>query len=250
MDLGLTGRTALITGASQGIGASAAEVFAGEGCTLHLAARGKEALDALAERLRARHGVPVWTHPVDLRLPADLARLSDAVPDLDILINNAGDIPRGSLDQVGPEAWRHAWDLKVYGYIDLTRLAYARMKERGHGVIINDIGAAGERVDSEYVAGSSGNAALMAFTRALGGRSLRDGIRVVGINPGPVATDRITTLAATSEEFRATVARFPRGRAAEPREIADMMAFLASDRSAYTTGTIVTIDGGISSGAL
>jgi NAD(P)-dependent dehydrogenase (short-subunit alcohol dehydrogenase family) len=127
------------------------------------------------------------------------------------------------------------------------------MKARGGGVIVNDIGAAGERFDAGYIAGSTGNAALMAFTRALGGRSLADNIRVVGINPGPVATERIVTLmkqraaAHLGDENRhgELMKHLPLGRAAKPREIADLMAFLASDRSAYTTGVIFTVDGGL-----
>jgi NAD(P)-dependent dehydrogenase (short-subunit alcohol dehydrogenase family) len=247
MDLHLRGKRALVTGASKGIGAVVAGVLAEEGCDLHLAARGKDALDELAERLRAEHGVDVAVRPSDLRQQADIARLAAAVPDIDILINNAGDIPAGTLDEVDQRAWRQAWDLKVYGYIDLTRLIYAQMRARGHGVIINDIGAAGERADFNYIAGSAGNAALMAFTRALGGRSLRDGIRVVGVNPGPVATERIITMMDASEGVRQKLAALPAGRIAEPREIADMMAFLASDRSAYTSGVVITIDGGLCS---
>lgn len=248
MDLRLRGKSALITGASKGIGAATAEVLAEEGCDLHLAARGKDALEAVAAGLRASHGVDVVVHPVDLRQSAGIERLAAEVPDIDILINNAGDIPAGSLDQVDQRTWREAWDLKVFGYIDLTRLVYARMRARGHGVIINDIGAAGERPDPDYVAGSAGNAALMAFTRALGGRSLRDNIRVVGVNPGPVATERIAAMLEASDTLRQRMAAFAAGRVAEPREIADMMAFLASDRSAYTSGVIVTIDGGHSAG--
>jgi NAD(P)-dependent dehydrogenase (short-subunit alcohol dehydrogenase family) len=125
------------------------------------------------------------------------------------------------------------------------------MKARGHGVIINDIGAAGERFDHDYIAGSVGNAALMAFTKSLGGRSLHHGVRVVGINPGPVQTDRIITLMKTraknqlgdESRYPELMKNFPLGRAAKPREIADMMAFLASDRSGYTSGVIITIDG-------
>jgi NAD(P)-dependent dehydrogenase (short-subunit alcohol dehydrogenase family) len=254
MDLHLNGRSVLITGASKGIGAAAAEVFAEEGCDLHLAARSGEALRELAERLHNAHGVKAHAHAVDLRNSGDIARLADAAKDIDILINNAGDIPGGSLARIDEDTWRHAWDLKVFGYINLTRHVYAQMKARGHGVIVNDIGAAGERFDFDYIAGSAGNAALMAFTRALGGRSLQDNIRVVGINPGPVETDRIVTLMkrqaesrfGDAERYPELMQRFPRGRAAKPREIADMMAFLASERSGYTSGTIVTIDGGIS----
>lgn len=253
MDLHLRGKRVLITGASKGIGAAAAEVFAEEGCEVHLAARSRDTLDALAARLSVAHGVKCVGHAVDLRNGDDLARLADAAGDVDVLVNNAGDIPGGSLDKVDGATWRHAWQLKVFGYIDLTRLIYARMKARGGGVIVNDIGAAGERFDFDYIAGSAGNAALMAFTRALGGKSLQDNIRVVGINPGPVETDRIVSLMKTQAKtrfgdegrYRELMARFPLGRAAHPREIADMMAFLASDRSGYTSGVIVTIDGGI-----
>ncbi|MGW4534026.1 short-chain dehydrogenase/reductase [Nocardia sp. NPDC004340] len=246
MDLGLTGRTALITGASAGIGAETARVLAAEGCHLHLAARGKERLDDLAERLRAVHGVEVHTHPADLREATDIERLAAVAGAPDILINNAGDMPGGSLAAVDEQAWRHGWELKVFGYINLSRLVYARMKEQGRGVVVNVIGAAGERPDAEYIAGSTANAALMAFTRALGSRSWRDGIRVVGINPGPVATARIAALIEHNARFAEMAADFPFGRPAHPREIADMAAFLASDRSGYTTGTVVTIDGGLS----
>jgi hypothetical protein len=253
VDLHLRGKRALITGASKGIGAEVAAVLAEEGCHVRLAARSEARLAGLAARLRDEHRVEASTHVVDLRAPADVARLADEAGDVDILVNNAGDIPGGSLERVDAAAWRHAWELKVFGYIDLSRLLYARMKARGHGVIINDIGASGERLDFDYIAGTTGNAALMAFTRALGGRSVDDGIRVVGINPGPVETDRIMSLMRTraktalgdEERYREFMARFPRGRAASVREIADAVAFLASDRSAYTSGVIYTIDGGL-----
>jgi hypothetical protein len=254
MDLHLRGKTVLITGASKGIGAAAAGVFAEEGCDLHLAARGEAALEALAQRLTAEHGVNVAVHAVDLRESAAIDLLAVAAAEADILVNNAGDVPGGSLEAVDEATWRHAWELKVFGYINLTRRVYAAMKARGHGVIINDIGSAGERFDANYIAGAAGNAALMTFTRALGGRSLEDGIRVVGINPGPVQTDRIVSLMKRQAQARfgdedrypEMMSRFPLGRAAKPREIADLMAYLASDRSAYTSGVIFTVDGGIS----
>lgn len=256
MDLRLRGKRVLITGASKGIGAAAAEVFAEEGCDVMIAARNKEALEQVAQRLRSSHQVNVTPHAVDLRDGAALARLADAAGPLDILVNNAGDIPQGTLETIDEAKWRHAWELKVFGYINLTRLIYAKMKSQGHGVIINDLGAAGERLNAGYIAGSTGNAALMAFTRTLGGRSLRDNIRVVGINPGPVETDRMTTRLKHNAQqqfgdesrWREFIKDYPMGRAAAPREIADMMAFLASDRSGYTTGVIVTIDGGLTAG--
>jgi NAD(P)-dependent dehydrogenase (short-subunit alcohol dehydrogenase family) len=92
--------------------------------------------------------------------------------------------------EVDEDAWRSAWELKVFGYINMTRAFYRLMAERGHGVILNNIGIGGENFDFDYIAGSTGNAALMAFTRALGGRSLKNNVRVVGINPGVTATER------------------------------------------------------------
>ncbi len=256
MDLHLTGKRVLITGASKGIGAAAAEAFAEEGCHLHLAARSGDALKVLAERLRAQHQIDASAHVVDLRNADDIARLAKDAGDIDILVNNAGDIPGGSIDKIDEATWRHAWELKVFGYVNLTRLVYSQMKARGHGVIVNDIGAAGEKFDANYICGSTGNAALMAFTRALGGKSLADNIRVVGINPGPVGTDRHVTLLKTrakhqfgdESRFKEFQKGLPLGRPAHPREIGDLMAFLASDRAGYTSGIIYTVDGGISAG--
>lgn len=254
MDLHLRGKQVLITGASAGIGATTAETLAEEGCALHLAARNKSKLDELAERLQSTYNVTVHVHVSDLRRQEDLANLADSVPELDILVNNAGDIPGGTLDAVDEATWRQAWELKVFGYINLTRLVYARMKQRGHGVIVNNIGSSGERFDFGYIAGSSGNAALMAFTRALGSGSLHEGVRVVGVNPGPVGTERIVTLMKTralrqfgdENRYGEFLSALPLGRPAEPREIADLIAFLASDRSSYTSGVIFTVDGGTS----
>lgn len=255
MDLGLKGRGVLITGASQGIGEGVAKVFAEEGCNLHLTARNQENLEKVRAAITTAHPVSVTIHPMDLTAPGAVARLVERAGDIDILINNAGVIPGGNLASLDDKTWREGWELKVFGYISLTRAIYARMKARGSGVIINDIGNAGERYDADYIAGTAGNASLMAFTRALGGRSLDDGVRVVGINPGPVDTNRIYKLLKRravdwyGDESRWTelLARYPLGRPAKVREIADLMAFLASDRSAYTSGAIFTVDGGITS---
>ncbi|HWF77187.1 MAG TPA: SDR family oxidoreductase [Caulobacteraceae bacterium] len=254
MDLHLTGKRVLITGASKGIGAAAAAAFAEEGCHVRLVARSAEALAELAGALARRHNVEATHHPADLRSSDDIARLAAEVEDVDILVNNAGDIPGGPLEAIDEATWRHAWELKVFGYINLCRIYLARMQAAGSGVILNVIGAAGERSDANYVTGAAGNAALMTFTRALGSRSLDHGVRVVGLNPGPVETDRIVTLMKTraaqqlgdESRYPELMSRYPLGRAARPREIADLLCFLASDRSAYTTGVIFTVDGGLS----
>jgi hypothetical protein len=254
MDLDLRGKRALVTGASKGIGRAVAEVLADEGCDLELAARSGGELAAIAQRLTSSNGIRVKSHVVDLSLPADQQALADACGPVDILVNNAGAIPGGEIDDVDEERWRRAWDLKVFGYINLTRLLYTAMKAQGGGVIVNIIGSAGERMSPGYIAGSSGNAALMALTRSLGGRSTDFGIRVVGINPGLTATDRaVFLLRQRSEKAFGTPERWqeclkemnlPFGRMGEPREIADLVAFLASPRAGYISGTVVTADGG------
>jgi NAD(P)-dependent dehydrogenase (short-subunit alcohol dehydrogenase family) len=252
MDLNLRGRTALITGASKGIGYAAAECLAEEGVNLILVSRTRSDLDEARARIVGRHNVNVQVHAYDLSDSANVDRLVAAHPDIDILVNNAGAIPAGNLQQITEDRWRAAWDLKVFGYINMCRRFYAEMKARGRGVIINVLGVAGEKMDRTYIAGSTGNAALMAFTKALGGSAGDDGLRVVGINPGAIATDRLVTIMKTraqdrlgdADKWEELMKPLPMGRAGTPREIGVMVAFLASDVSAYTTGTIITIDGG------
>lgn len=255
MKLGLENKKVLITGASQGIGQVTAEAFAEEGSELYLVARNKTKLEELAHDLQSRFGLRIETHPKDLTQPGAVKELSESFADTEILVNNAGAIPGGDLWQVDEIRWRDGWELKVFGYINMTRAFYALMRQAGKGVIINNIGSGGENLDFNYVAGCTGNAALMAFTKTIGGRSLHEGIRVMGVNPGPVATERIDkimraraqTQYGNEDQVDRIVERFPLKRPALPREVADMICFLASDRSGYTSGSIVTIDGGMAS---
>jgi NAD(P)-dependent dehydrogenase (short-subunit alcohol dehydrogenase family) len=254
MDLNLRGRTALITGASKGIGIASAECLAAEGVNVILVSRTQSDLDAARARIVARHNVGVEVHAMDLSDSRNVDALAALHPDIDILVNNAGAIPGGDLQAMTEQRWREAWDLKVFGYINMCRRFYAEMKSRGRGVIINVLGMAGEKMDRGYIAGSTGNAGLMAFTKALGGSAGDDGLRVVGINPGAIATDRLVTLMKGRAQVRfgdenrweELMKPLPMGRAGKPEEIGVMVAWLASDLSAYTTGTIITIDGGAS----
>ena len=241
MDLNLKGKRALVTGGSKGIGRACAEVLAAEGCSVLVAARNPQPGPG--------------AKAVDLSQRGAAEALAGWAGELDILVNNAGAIPGGDLLRVDEDTWRRAWDLKMFGYLNLTRQVYARMKARRAGVIVNILGNAGEKLDASYIAGSTANAGLMAFTRALGGASHADGIRVVGVNPGPVATDRLKGLFRQRAEAKfGDPERYPElfagmsfGRPATPEEIAWTVAFLASERSAYTTGCVVTIDGGLAS---
>ena len=252
MNLKLAGKRALITGGSKGIGRATAQVLADEGCDVILVARDQATLDEAAAGIRATRQVNVRTIAADLSNDAAVRRVAAEAGELDILVNNAGAIPPGDVLSVDDAKWRQAWDLKVFGYISFCRVIYAQMKARKSGVIINVIGAAGEKFPTNYIAGAAGNASLMAFSRALGKGAPADGLRVVAINPGPVETDRLVMLrrAEAQEKFgdpdrwRELTSSMPFGRAASPAEIGNAVAFLASPVSGYTTGTVLTIDGG------
>ncbi len=251
MDLHLRGKRALVTGGSKGIGQASATLLAEEGCDVVIVARDPGALTAAAEAIRARHQVRIETIAADLSQQAEVERVAAVAGAIDILVNNAGAIPPGTLLTVDNDRLRAAWDLKVFGFIGLCRALYPVLVAQ-RGVVVNVIGAAGETFDPGYVAGVAGNAALMAFTRALGRGAHKDGVRAVAINPGPVATMRLEMLLrhraaaeiGDADRWRELCRGMPYGRPAEPEEIAAAVAFLASPRSAYTNGTVLTINGG------
>ena len=252
MDLGLAGRHALVTGASKGIGRAIAESLAAEGCHLRLAARNAEALATAKAEIEARHGVAVTTHVVDLSVRGAPAALVEACSDVDILVNNAGAVPRGDILEVDEDTWREGWELKLFGYISMTRAMYRAMAGRGRGVIINVIGIGGEKLEYGYAAGSTGNAALMAMTRTVGSGSVERGVRILGVNPGWVETDRARgslrrraeNELGDAERWREFLTAWPQGRLIQPEEIADVVTFVASDRASALSGTIVTVDQG------
>ena len=168
MDLKLAGRTALITGSSKGIGRATAEILAGEGCNVILVARTAADLDAAKSAIVRKANVRVDTVAADLSDSANVNRLAQDYPGIDILVNNAGAIPGGTLLDVDEAKWRTAWDLKVFGYVNMCRAFYALMKQRKAGIIINVVGNAAQTHDPEYICGVAGNAALTAFTQSLG----------------------------------------------------------------------------------
>jgi 3-oxoacyl-[acyl-carrier protein] reductase len=257
MDLKLAGKTALITGASKGIGRAAADALAAEGCHLVLVARSAADLAQAKTSLGRNPNVSVEIVPADLSDSRNVTRLAKDFPHIDILVNNAGAIPGGQLLDVDEATWRAAWDLKVFGYINMCRAFYALMKSRRVGVIVNVVGNAAQTHDPEYICGVAGNAALTAFTQSLGSISVRDGIRVVAVSPGPVATERLVNLmrkkaqdrTGNAENWRDLFKPLPFGRAATAEEIGAAIAFLASEHSGYTSGSVAVIDAGLSARA-
>jgi 3-oxoacyl-[acyl-carrier protein] reductase len=245
MDLGLAGKSVLITGGSKGIGLACAKTFAAEGCRVHLAARDRGRL----EQARAELGGEAELHPTDMRDGGALRALAAVCAQVDILVNNAGDIPGGTLESMDEAKWRHAWELKVFGYVNLSRAMFEPMKKRGSGVIVNVIGMAGENPSFEYICGSTANAGLAGFTKALGKGSREHGVRVVGVHPPSTRTDRILGVmkAAAKAKF-GDENRYPElvasgafGGMIEPEQVGDTVAFLASARAGQLSGVVLNL---------
>jgi NAD(P)-dependent dehydrogenase (short-subunit alcohol dehydrogenase family) len=239
MDLGLKGKSVLVTGGSKGIGLACAKAFAAEGCRLHLASRDKERLAQAAKAL----GGDVKIHPVDLRDAGQLKKLAAECADVDILVNNAGDIPGGTLEALDDAKWRHAWELKVFGFINLTRELYPRLKTR-KGVIVNVIGMAAEHGTFEYICGATANAGLANFTKALGRGFAQHGVRVVGVHPPSTRTDRIVNLMKAQAKAKfGDESRYEElmGNVIEPEQVGDTVCFLASRRAGQLSGVVLNL---------
>ncbi len=249
MNLHLAGKTVLITGSSKGIGAACARSFAAEGCNLILVARSRDLLEAVRAEIVAQYKVQVDVHALDLRNAADLKRTAALCATVDILVNNAGDIPSGTIETLDEIKWRHAWELKLFGYINLSRDVYALMKARESGVIINVIGMAGERASYDYICGSTANAALAAFTKGMGLGSTKFGVRVMGVHPPSTRTERIDTLLKATAKARygdetRTADLIKEGvflAAIEPEQVADAVVYIASPRASQLSGIVVNL---------
>lgn len=245
MDLQLRGKSVLVTGGSKGIGLACAKAFAAEGCRVHIASRSRERL----EEARKLLGPDSEVHATDLRDGKALRALAAACADVDILVNNAGDIPGGTIEALDEAKWRHAWELKVFGYVNLTRELFGRMKTRKSGVIVNVIGMAGEYPSFEYVCGSMANAGLGAFTKAMGKGSPAFGVRVLGVHPPATRTDRIIPLMkAAAKEKLGDESRWEEligtgsfGQMIEPEQVGDTVAFLASARAGRLSGVMLNL---------
>ncbi|HLH77930.1 MAG TPA: SDR family oxidoreductase [Candidatus Binataceae bacterium] len=254
MDLQLSGKVAIVTGGSKGIGRAVAMAMLREGAAVLVCARGQAALDETAA-LAAPLGGRLLTMQADLTQQeaagATAARCLEAFGRIDILVNNAGSARRGPFLQLSDQAWLDDWTLKFFGFVRMARAVYPHMKERGQGVIVNVIGNGGLMPSANYMIGGAINAALNHFTKALADEGVSHGVRVVGVNPGAVLTDRFEHRIGPNDD-REEIYRqcTPMGRPAMPEEVADLVLFLASERARFITRSNVTIDGGHNNGLM
>jgi NAD(P)-dependent dehydrogenase (short-subunit alcohol dehydrogenase family) len=251
LDLGLTGKIALITGGSKGIGLACAQVLLGQGALIAICSRSQQNIDAALATLPGAIGFTADL--TDANAAATLvAQVETALGPIDILVNSAGAAKRTPPDDLTPDAWRAAMDAKYFTTIHVLDPVIKTMAARGTGVILNIIGNGGKIASPVHIAGGAANAALMLATVGLGTAYAARGVRVIGINPGLTETSRVAEGLASAakldgisiEQAHAqAIARIPMGRMALPTDIADAMLFLVSARASYITAVNLSMDG-------
>ena len=256
MDLALTDKIVVVTGASKGIGYACAAAFAKEGARVALVSRSAANLDAaLANFPETRHAPRAIV--ADLVHADQALRMVDEVErevgPIDILVNSAGAARRYAPQDLDAGAWHAAMDAKYFSYIHPLDAVLKRMVARGRGAIVNIIGSGGKVANPVHLPGGAANAALMLATTGLAAAFAPKGIRINAINPGATLTGRVQeglsveakmTGLAVDELLKRTQSRIPLGRLGTPEEVARVALFLASDAASYVTGAIVPMDGG------
>jgi len=257
MDLRLKGKTALITGGSEGIGKGIAMGLAQEGVDLAICARRKEPLEAAAAEISKATGRKVYAIPADLTRSADAKNFIDTAAQqlgrIDILVNNAGAAAGGTIESLTDEQWEAGMQLKFFGYVRCTRYALPHMINQGGGRVLNLIGNDGVKESYWEVCPGAANAAGQNLTVALAGQYGKHNISFCAVNPGPVRTERWTGLVqAMSRDMKLSFeeadklapASIPLGRIAEVEEVADLVVYLCSPRAHFVNGTMIEVDGG------
>jgi 3-oxoacyl-[acyl-carrier protein] reductase len=247
MDLGLSGRTAIVCGASSGIGLAIAEALVEEGANVSMFARRREILEREAERLGA------LAVRGDLTNPADLQRLVDrtltAFGGIDILVNNGGGPPRTSAEAIDDELLEGAVALLLVSAVRLTNLCLPELRRSGHGRVVN-ITSSSVREPIENLALSNAvRPGVVGWAKTLSREVGPDGITVNSIAPGRIDTARLAEVYPDGPKPE-DLAAIPLRRFGRPREVADIVCFLVSDRGGYVTGSVVSVDGGLTRGLL
>lgn len=257
MDLGIEGKSALVAASSRGLGRAAAEELAAEGADLTICARGEETLEAARREIESTHGVRVTAVPADLSTPEGVDRMVEGALEahgrVDILVTNTGGPPPGPFEAHGRETWRDAYQNLLEGAMAMIRGVLPGMKEAGWGRILTVTSIAVKQPVDGLILSNSLRAAVTGMARTLANEVAPHGITVNNVMPGYTRTDRTEGLARETAAERDTVpekivagweAEIPAGRLAEPEEFAALVAFLASERAGYITGTSIPVDGG------
>ncbi len=261
MKLNLDNKHVLITGGSKGIGLACAQGFLEEGARVTLVSRSADNLAAGKQALLAAcpdAGGRIATIAADLTDPDAAVRALDQAEAgggvVDVLVNSAGAAKRTPPDELTPKAWHDAMQAKYFSYIYMIDPVVQRMGKRGAGVIINIVGNGGKVASPTHLAGGAANAALMLVSAGLAAAFGPKGVRVNAINPGLTLTERLkeglkadakVQNVSMDEALNIANQRQPLRRLAEPREIADAVLFLASERASYITGAILAMDGAL-----
>ena len=244
----LTGKVALVTGASRGIGAAVAQAFAQAGAQVVLASRKQEPLDALAAEIRAAGGtaLPVAAHTGDdAAVEALVARAVDEFGGVDILVNNAATNPHyGPVLTAEDGHWDKTFDVNVKGYVRVVRACMAPMQARGGGAVINVASIAGIKPETGMGVYAVSKAGVLMLTQVLAVELAPANIRVNAVAPGYVKTRFSSVIWQNPHVYAEVKARIPQGRMAEPDELTGVMLYLASDAASFTTGAVFTVDGG------
>jgi len=256
MDLGLRGKVAVVTGASRGIGKAIANALITEGCSVAICGRNAERLNAAVADL-TKTGARVVGVPTDVTDEAAVGKFvgtaAEAFGRIDILVNNAGTHIRGTVETTTPAILEAQLRDKVFGFFAMIQAVLPIMKRQRNGRIVNIVGQAARHPHPDRFPSGVTNAAVMAMTKSIADAVARDDIRVNAVCPQYIETELLSSLIAREMRERnvdrsTAAAGFtranPLGRTGAPEEVADLVAFLVSDRSNFTTGSSVSIDGG------